>query len=393
MITTAGGRSGDLLLALLAAEPIAVHAVAVAGATRGTYTLVGADGRRPGRGPRARRRPDRRRVRRPRRARSPSCRAAPAVVAICGSLPAGCAGGPARAPDRRRSRARRVHDPRLLDPGGARGRPSPRVPTSSPRTSPRPRAARPEPIPGPPTRARGDRGRDPRARRRRRLAQPRARAAACFADAEGCVRLSAPAPERVVNAVGCGDALIGGFAAGARRAGASRARRSPSAPPPRRDKLAHLHPGPRRARRRRGARAAGRADAGRRRRRRSMSGAQLRPARGRRAQPRRDRASASRSSPSTGRSSGWSDDGVLTVGSSGAIVACGAARLGMRTAYVGVVGDDAAGRFIARRARAPRRRRRRAAGVDPEQATGPQRRAQHAATTGRSSRRSGRCRA
>jgi sugar/nucleoside kinase (ribokinase family) len=40
------------------------------------------------------------------------------------------------------------------------------------------------------------------------------------------------------------------------------------------------------------------------------------------------------------------DRGVLTVGSSGAIVGCGAARLGMLTAYVGVVGDDAAGRFI-----------------------------------------------
>jgi sugar/nucleoside kinase (ribokinase family) len=38
--------------------------------------------------------------------------------------------------------------------------------------------------------------------------------------------------------------------------------------------------------------------------------------------------------------------GVLTIGSSGAIVACGAARLGMRTAYVGVVGDDAAGTFV-----------------------------------------------
>ena len=37
------------------------------------------------------------------------------------------------------------------------------------------------------------------------------------------------------------------------------------------------------------------------------------------------------------------DDGVLTIGSSGAIVACGAARLGMRTAYVGVVGDDDSG--------------------------------------------------
>jgi sugar/nucleoside kinase (ribokinase family) len=40
------------------------------------------------------------------------------------------------------------------------------------------------------------------------------------------------------------------------------------------------------------------------------------------------------------------EDGVLTIGSSGAIVACGAARLGMRTAYVGVVGDDASGRFV-----------------------------------------------
>jgi sugar/nucleoside kinase (ribokinase family) len=38
--------------------------------------------------------------------------------------------------------------------------------------------------------------------------------------------------------------------------------------------------------------------------------------------------------------------GVLTIGSSGAIVACGAARLGLLTAYVGVVGDDAAGRFV-----------------------------------------------
>lgn len=38
--------------------------------------------------------------------------------------------------------------------------------------------------------------------------------------------------------------------------------------------------------------------------------------------------------------------GTLTIGSSGAIVACGAAMLGMRTAYVGVAGEDAAGRFM-----------------------------------------------
>ncbi len=36
----------------------------------------------------------------------------------------------------------------------------------------------------------------------------------------------------------------------------------------------------------------------------------------------------------------------LTVGGSGAILACGAARLGMRVALVGVVGDDMFGRFM-----------------------------------------------
>jgi sugar/nucleoside kinase (ribokinase family) len=36
----------------------------------------------------------------------------------------------------------------------------------------------------------------------------------------------------------------------------------------------------------------------------------------------------------------------LVIGSSSAIFACGAARLGLRTAFVGVVGDDAMGRFM-----------------------------------------------
>jgi sugar/nucleoside kinase (ribokinase family) len=36
----------------------------------------------------------------------------------------------------------------------------------------------------------------------------------------------------------------------------------------------------------------------------------------------------------------------LTIGGSGAIVACGAARLGLRTAIAGVVGDDLFGRFM-----------------------------------------------
>ena len=42
------------------------------------------------------------------------------------------------------------------------------------------------------------------------------------------------------------------------------------------------------------------------------------------------------------------DDAILTLGSSSAIFACGAARLGLRVALVGKVGDDEFGRFIVR---------------------------------------------
>ena len=41
IVTTAGGRNGDHLLALLAAEPLEVADVPIAASTRGTYTLVG----------------------------------------------------------------------------------------------------------------------------------------------------------------------------------------------------------------------------------------------------------------------------------------------------------------------------------------------------------------
>ena len=40
------------------------------------------------------------------------------------------------------------------------------------------------------------------------------------------------------------------------------------------------------------------------------------------------------------------DSAVLTVGGSAAILACGAARLGLRVAFIGGVGDDNAGRFM-----------------------------------------------
>ena len=47
----------------------------------------------------------------------------------------------------------------------------------------------------------------------------------------------------------------------------------------------------------------------------------------------------------------------LTVGSSSAITACGAARLGLRGRLVGVVGDDVLGRFMLEALAGARRRR------------------------------------
>lgn len=40
------------------------------------------------------------------------------------------------------------------------------------------------------------------------------------------------------------------------------------------------------------------------------------------------------------------DSAVLAVGSSSAIFACGAARLGLKVAFIGICGDDVFGRFM-----------------------------------------------
>lgn len=50
--------------------------------------------------------------------------------------------------------------------------------------------------------------------------------------------------------------------------------------------------------------------------------------------------------PAFGQAERWVDTIELVVGSSSAIAACGAARLGLRTAFAGLVGDDALGRFM-----------------------------------------------
>jgi sugar/nucleoside kinase (ribokinase family) len=50
--------------------------------------------------------------------------------------------------------------------------------------------------------------------------------------------------------------------------------------------------------------------------------------------------------PAFGQVERWVDGIELVIGSSSAIFACGAARLGLRTAMTGVVGNDALGRFV-----------------------------------------------
>jgi sugar/nucleoside kinase (ribokinase family) len=50
--------------------------------------------------------------------------------------------------------------------------------------------------------------------------------------------------------------------------------------------------------------------------------------------------------PAFGQAERIVDEGRLTIGGSGAILACGAARLGLRVAFAGIVGDDLFGTFM-----------------------------------------------
>ena len=50
--------------------------------------------------------------------------------------------------------------------------------------------------------------------------------------------------------------------------------------------------------------------------------------------------------PAFGQVEKYIDSSVLTIGSSSAIFACGAARLGLKVAFIGVCGDDVFGRFM-----------------------------------------------
>lgn len=73
--------------------------------------------------------------------------------------------------------------------------------------------------------------------------------------------------------------------------------------------------------------------------------------------------------PAFGQKEKLIDDAALAVGSSAGIFACGAARLGLRTAFLGVVGDDEFGAFM-RRALDGRGVDTRGLAVDPALKTG-----------------------
>ncbi len=238
VITTAGAHNGELLLALLASEPVEVRYVPVSGATRGTYTLVDAGGgdlvevHEPGG-----------------KLTASECDAlvgalaeldpAPSVIGVCGSLPPG-------APDDLHARliatARELGAFTILD-------------CSTPGALAAAVAEGPDLVAPNLTEARAVLGIDSTAdtdpvaiaEAVRDLGAGAVwlslgREGSVFADPDGCLRVNAPAPVHVVNAVGCGDALTGGFAA-ALVAGRDRRSAIALGAAAAAEKLAHLHPG------------------------------------------------------------------------------------------------------------------------------------------------------
>ena len=242
LITTAGGSGGRLLLDLLEDEAFPVLPVEVAGATRGTYTLVSET------------EADLIEVHEPSAPLGAaecdrlvgalsSYERPPAVVAVCGSLPTG---SPADLHARLVAAARDRGDHTILD-------------CSSPEALPAALAEGPDLFTPNLAEARRLLGADESAPipADAELAELGARLLATGPDAvwlslgpagsllatEGSmVRLSVPEPPRAVNAVGCGDALVGGLAAGL-LAGDDLERAAALGVAAATEKLGHLHPG------------------------------------------------------------------------------------------------------------------------------------------------------
>jgi 1-phosphofructokinase family hexose kinase len=240
VITTAGGWNGERLLALLAAEEVEVVDVPIAAPTRGTYTVVeGGSGElvevhEP---PGGLREDEAERL----VAALAGLRSAPTVVAVCGSLPPGA---PTDLHARLVATARDRGAFTILD-------------CSTPTAFATALAAEPD-LAAPNLVEAGallgadlDPGRH--AELESAVEQIRdmgARAlwlslgpdGSVFVTGEVIHRLMAPAPEAVVNAVGCGDALIGGFAAGL-IAGQEPLAAAVLGVAAATEKLSHLHPG------------------------------------------------------------------------------------------------------------------------------------------------------
>jgi 1-phosphofructokinase len=241
VITTAGGSSGDRLLALLDSEPLDAFRVPVAGPTRGTYTLVGPDGG------------DLVEVHEPVAplteheaeglvAALAGLPERPLAVAVCGSLPPGAptdlharlvatahdlgaftildcstaealAAALAEGPD--------LTAPNLAEAGALLGTEFDAGPS------------------GPELESIIERIRNMGAGAVWLTLGPEG---SVFATGDGAYRLTAPAPETVINTVGCGDALIGGLATGL-VAGQAPLQAAALGAAAAAQKLAHLHPG------------------------------------------------------------------------------------------------------------------------------------------------------
>ena len=239
VITTAGGRSGDQLLELLASEPVDVHPVPVAASTRGTYTVV-----RAGEGELIE-------VHEPsgsltegecdRLVSRLAAFSTPTAVAICGSLP------PDAPPDlharlvaaARERRAFTILDCSSPEPLAAALAEGPDL--VAPNLAEAERLLGSELDPGADQELVGatDAIRDRGAGAVWLSMGP---AGSVFADAEGATRLTAPEPTQPINTVGCGDALIGGLVAGMIAGHELRAAAALGVAAAT-DKLAHLHPG------------------------------------------------------------------------------------------------------------------------------------------------------
>jgi 1-phosphofructokinase len=241
VITTAGGRSGELLLALLASEPLGVQPVEVSAPTRGTYTLVDAT------------HGDLVEIHEPAgRLSAGDCdqlvlclgrlTAAPQVIAVCGSLPPGA---PVDLHARLIASANELGAFTILD-------------CSTPAALAAAVVEGPDLVAPNVTEAGallgielGVESGDKELASVAEAIRERGAAAAwltlgsegsVYADRAGCLRVTAPPPERVVNAVGCGDALIGGFAAALATGRDPRSAVVLGAAAAT-EKLAHLHPG------------------------------------------------------------------------------------------------------------------------------------------------------